>query len=252
MYYGAQLYTVREFTQTEADFERTIEKVAKMGYKWAQLSAAGPIPAKKIREICDRYGVKIPLTHTDANKILHNTQEVIEDHRIMGADYIGLSYLDGEYRRTREGIERFAADYAPAIEEIGRAGLKFMYHNHDFEFQKSEGKLVFDHIIDLLPKSVGFVLDLFWIQAGGGDPAWWIEKLAGRVDTIHFKDMVMYDGERRMCEIFEGNLNWERIYSACEKAGVKWAFVEQDDCYGKDQFECLKLSLDNMEKYKKF
>ncbi len=33
------------------------------------------------------------------------------------------------------------------------------------------------------------------------------------------------------------------IISACGEAGVKYAMIEQDDCYGRDEFDCLKKSL---------
>ena len=252
MQYGAQLYTVREFTQTEAGFDETIGKIAKIGYKWVQVSGAGPIPPERIRRICDGYGVRIAVTHTAPERIRTDTARVIEDHRILGADYIGIGALPGGYPRTRGGVESFARDFSAAVSEISRAGMHFVYHNHDFEFEKSEGKTLMEHFADMLGERSGFIPDVFWIQAGGGDPAHWIERLAGRADAVHFKDMVMVGGERRMCEIMEGNLNWERIYAACEKAGVKWAFVEQDDCYGVDPFECLRVSLENMERYKKY
>ncbi|MCL2352946.1 MAG: sugar phosphate isomerase/epimerase [Firmicutes bacterium] len=252
MEYGAQLYTVRNFCKTEADFAKTAEKIGKIGYRWVQLSGAGPIQPKRIRRICDDSGLRIAITHTAQDRIRLETAQVIEDHRVLGADYIGVGSLPGEYGRTKEGAERFAEEFAEAIAEIGRAGMKFMYHNHDFEFEKSGGRLLLEHLADALGENAGFTLDVYWVQAGGGDPAQWLEKLAGRVDAVHFKDMTMVNGERRMAEILEGNLNWERIYAACEKAKVKWAFVEQDDCYGKNPFDCLENSLRNMEKYRKY
>ena len=109
--------------------------------------------------------------------------------------------------------------------------------------------MLYDALIDGFDRdAVGFTLDTFWVQAGGGDSAWWLEKLAGRVDTIHFKDMAMLGGKRVMMEVMEGNLNWPAIFKACETAGVRWTFIEQDDCNGKDPFACLKTSYDNLAK----
>jgi sugar phosphate isomerase/epimerase len=96
---------------------------------------------------------------------------------------------------------------------------------------------------------MGFTLDTYWVQAGGGSPAAWLLKLKNRVDVIHIKDMCWKDGKFLMCEVMEGNLDWPAIIQAGNAAGVKYAMVEQDDCYGKDPFECLKTSFENWRKY---
>lgn len=90
MQLGAQLFTLRDYTQTAKDFAYSMGQVAKMGYKTVQISAIGPIPAQQVREICDENGLQIVLTHTDPNRILNDTEAVIREHDIMGCDYIGL------------------------------------------------------------------------------------------------------------------------------------------------------------------
>jgi len=242
---GAQLYTVREFTQTAEDFAATIKKVAEIGYKYVQVSAIGPIPAQEVADICKAGGVGIILTHTNQARIKDDTDAVIAEHRIMGADYIGMGSMPGGYERNTEGVKRFIADYAPAVEKIHAAGMTFMYHNHAFEFAKYDGKLMIDYLIEGLPQ-IGFILDTYWVQAGGADPAAWIKKLSGRVNVIHFKDVVWQDDKLLMGEVMEGNLNWESIFAASKAAGVQYAMVEQDNCYGADPFKCLKTSFDNL------
>ena len=243
---GAQLYTVREFTQTAKDFAATIKKVADMGYEYVQVSAIGPIPAQEVADICKSNGVEIIITHTrPPERIINDIDAVIEEHRIMGANYIGIGSMPDEYR-SAEGIKRFIADFAPAAEKMHAAGMMFMYHNHDFEFEKFGGKLMMDYLVDDFPK-MGFILDTYWVQAGGADPAAWLKKLAGRVPVIHFKDMAWAGGEQLMAPVMEGNLNWESIFMAAHAAGAKYAMVEQDNCYGADPFMCLKTSLDNLK-----
>ena len=246
MVIGAQLYTVREFTQTEKDFEQTIKKIADIGYRYVQISGAGPIPPKRFAEICASYDVKPVITHTAPNLIKDSTDEVIENHRIMGAKYVGVGMMPGEYHEGAEGTKKFIVDFLPAAKKIRDAGLLFMYHNHAFEFEKVAGKLRMELLSDgFAPELMGFTLDTYWVQAGGGDPAQWLERLNGRVEVIHIKDMKIVEGKQRGCEIKEGNLNWPAIYAACEKAGVKYAMVEQDNSYGDDPFDCLKLSFEN-------
>ena len=97
------------------------------------------------------------------------------------------------------------------------------------------------------PEMLKAEIDVFWIQAGGGDPAAWIRKCAGREPILHLKDMAMGpDREQRMAEIGEGNLNWPAILQAAEESGVEWYLVEQDNCYDRDPFESLAISYRNL------
>jgi sugar phosphate isomerase/epimerase len=243
---GAQQYTVREFTQTVHDFESTIKKVAEIGYNCVQISAIGTgIKAEEVADICKRNNIEIVITHTPLDRIINETQKVISEHALMGAKYIGVGALPWGSGNSKEGYVNFVRDTAPAAKAIKEAGFQFMYHNHDFEFMKFDDKTAMDYLAENFPDA-GFTLDTFWVQMGGGDSSQWLKKLAGRVDVIHVKDLVIVNSERRMCEVLEGNLNWDAIFEACEQAGVKYAMVEQDDCYGKDPFECLSRSLHNI------
>lgn len=247
MQIGAQLYTVRDFTQTEKEFADAMKKIADIGYTSVQISAIGKIEAQAVRDICDSNGLSIVVTHTNPDRIMSDTQRVIEEHKIMGAGYVGIGSMPDACRITTEGVRGFIETFSPAAREIKEAGLRFTYHNHDFEFEKMDGKLIMDYLVDYFPDT-SFTLDTYWVQAGGGDPSIWLEKLSGRVDVIHIKDMRIQGGKQVMAEIYEGNLNWNGIFGACERAGVKWAFVEQDDCYGMDPFQCLTTSFENLRK----
>lgn len=136
----------------------------------------------------------------------------------------------------------FIADFVPVAEKIEKAGFRFTYHNHDFEWEKFEGKRMIEFLIDEFPNLL-FVLDTYWVQAAGGDPAAWLAKLGGKIPVIHFKDMAWWRGQRRMAEVMEGNLNWPAIFDVCVPAGVEYAFVEQDDCNGRTRLSRLKLAL---------
>ena len=243
---GAQLYTVREFTQTKEGFAETIKKIADIGYECVQISAIGAeISVADVIEICTANNIEIVITHTPLDRIINDTEQVILEHELMNCKYIGLGMLPWNQSKHKEGYVKFVNDIKKATKVIKDAGYQFMYHNHDFEFIRFDGATAFDYLAESLPDA-GFTLDTFWVQAGGADPAQWLNKFAGRVDVIHIKDYVIVEGERRMAEVFEGNLNWESIFAAAQVAGVKYAMVEQDECYGKDPFTCLKTSFDNV------
>jgi sugar phosphate isomerase/epimerase len=116
--------------------------------------------------------------------------------------------------------------------------------------KRFEGKTWLAQLYDQAsPDILKAEIDTYWIQAGGGDPAWWVERCAGREPLLHVKDMAVGpDREQRMAEIGEGNLNWPTILAAARAGGVEWVLVEQDTCYGRDPFESLEISYKNLEK----
>lgn len=244
---GAQLYTVRDFTQNSKDFAETIKKVAAIGYETVQVSGVSQdISAAEIAEVCKANNVQIVLTHVPPDSLRKDVQAVIKNHEIMGCKYIGIGGVPG-HAHTKEGFSDFIKEFTPIAKAIKDAGKQFMYHNHSYEFFRCDGKTGMDYLADNFPDA-GFTIDTYWVQAGGSDPAYWIKKLAGRVDCIHLKDYVIVDGQPRMAEILEGNLNWDAIFDAAKAAGVKYALVEQDDAYVGDPFECLNTSFKNLKK----
>jgi sugar phosphate isomerase/epimerase len=248
---GAQLYTVRTHTQTEADFTESIKKIAAIGYTCVQVSGIGPIPADVVADLCEAHGLEIVITHTAPDRIKNETEAVIAEHKRMGAKYIGIGSMPGYYSEGFADAQKFIAEYHPAAKKIREAGLVFMYHNHDFEFERRDGKLLIEQLAEGFSEAeMGFTLDTYWVQAGGGSPSAWLLALKNRVDVIHIKDMC-WNGKIEMCEVMEGNLDWPGIIEAGKTAGVQYAMVEQDDCYGRDPFACLKTSFDNWkERYR--
>jgi len=247
MRFGAQLYTVREFTQTHKDFAETIKKIAAIGYDCIQVSAINPeIPAQEVAETCQAYNLDIIISHVSPLKIIEETGQVIEDHLAMKAKYIGVGSLPNGYSHDKKGYRKFITDFIPAARAFKDAGFQLMYHNHHYEWEKFESKRAIEYLFEKFPEA-NFTLDTYWIQAAGGDPAYWIDKFKGRVDVIHLKDYAVVGGKRRMAEVMDGNLNWGAIFKASANAGVKFGMVEQDECYGKDPFECLRASLLNLK-----
>ncbi|MCL1842960.1 MAG: sugar phosphate isomerase/epimerase [Defluviitaleaceae bacterium] len=246
MKFGAQLYTIRDYMHSHKEFANSIKKISKLGFECVQISGVDPIvPVEEIAETCKAYGLEIAITHTNPKRIMENTKEVILDHKLMGCNYVGIGMIPNEYERSKSGFMKFALDFTPAARALKEEGMQLMYHNHHIEFEKYEGKLVMDFIREVF-REVNFTLDTYWVQAGGADPAHWIRKLDKRVEVLHLKDFAVFEGISRMCEVMEGNLNWVRIMNAAKDVGVKYAMIEQDECYGKDPFECLGTSLFNI------
>lgn len=243
---GAQMYTVRDFAKNLDDFSETLKKIADIGYTTVQVSGTCPYEAEWLREKLTENSLSCVLTHTPATNILNNTEKVCRDHDVFSCRNIGLGAVPGG-KLTDEVYEKFVADFKPAAEKISECDHKLFYHNHAFEFTKSaDGKLFMDKILEEFPPELlSITFDTYWVQFAGADVCDWLEKLAGRVECVHLKDMTAtFKNGNRMAPVGHGNMNFEKIIAATEKAGTEYLLVEQDDCYEEDPFVCLKKSYD--------
>lgn len=247
---GLQLYTLRKQMQTEEEIERALERVAKIGYTCVQVSGIGKIEPERLREICDRVGIQIAATHTPSDRILEDTAGVIREHEILGCDYIGLGSIPKEYRNAAS-YGSYMQHYRRAAEEIAAAGKIFTYHNHAFEFERTaEKELAFDSVLKTFtPRQMMVTLDCYWVNYAGADVCDWIDRLSGRIDCVHLKDMGILNGEIVMLPVTEGNMNYPRIIEHLRAAGTRYAFVEQDNCNGEDPFDCAARSYRHLLPY---
>ena len=243
---GTQMYTIREFAQTPADIEKSLEKLANIGYKTVQVSGIGAIEPHKLRELCDKFGIEIIITHSNPDRIMSDTEKLIAEHKILGCSRIGIGSMPRQYWGSVEGVRQFIKDYTPAMNILVKNNMRLHYHNHAFEFERQNGEVIFDVMInETSSEQLAFILDTYWVQVGGRSVAAQIEALKGRLEVCHFKDLTMVDDKQRMAEIMNGNLPWNEIVKACKNVGCEYAMIEQDDCYGTDPFECLATSFKN-------
>ncbi|MGL6173988.1 MAG: sugar phosphate isomerase/epimerase family protein [Cellulosilyticaceae bacterium] len=243
---AAQMFTVREFTQTEKDFAETIKRLKGIGYDAVQISAIGPIAAEKVKEILDANEMTLCVTHTPMAKLLNQIDEVIADHKLWGCDSVGLGSM-GKIPTSLEEVKAFCQTFNQVADKLHEAGLKFYYHNHQFEFEKFEGKNVFEVMAEETSADrFKFLVDTYWIQGGGASPSQFIKQYKDRIDIVHLKDMSIIGNKQMTTEVGLGNMDMASILETCEAIGVKWYAVEQDDCR-RNPFESLEISLKNLK-----
>lgn len=243
---AAQMYTLREYTKTAADAAKTLKRVRDIGYQAVQISGFGPMPPADVAKMLQDNGLTCCSTHMGWNEFRNETDKLIDTHRLWGCTHPAIGSMPKDYR-SAEGVLKFAAEANEVGKKIADAGMDFSYHNHEFEFNKANGKTWLAILMEKTdPRYLKIELDTHWIQTGGGDPAWWVGQMAGRMPILHLKDYVIGPDGRRFAEIGEGNINWQPILAAAKKIGVEWYCVEQDSCYERDPFDSLKLSLDNL------
>ena len=236
---GAQFFTVREQCKTLDDFALTLKKVADIGYRTVQISGTCDFKPQWLKEQLDQNGLRCVITHTPADRLQADPAQVARDHDVFACPHVGLGWYSFDEEKG-DTYEKFIRTYRPVAEQLSVNGKLFMYHNHDQEFKRIGGKLIIEKLMEDIPAEVmGFTLDTFWVQAGGGDPAQWLEKLHGRIPCIHLKDFAY---GRKMAVVGEGNINFGRVFEKAEAGGTRYMLVEQDDCNGEDPMDCLRRS----------
>ena len=226
--FGLQLYTLRSELNGERDTE-IMRLVNEAGYSYVQ--AAGDLATIERTAIAAKsVGLDCIGTVTGIDKILDNFDEAMRIHKEIGAKDIGIS----SFLYTAAEMEEFISKANTLADRLCDYGITLSYHNHSNEFIiLDNGKRAYDMLVDgLTSKNAYFMPDTYWIAHGGADVRYYIEKLKGRIKTLHLKDTKMIKGGFTFGEIGQGNLNWQGIMESAMLAGTEYFVVEQDKCDG--------------------
>ena len=236
--WGLQLYTVRSLMAS--DVERTLADVARIGYGEVEFAGYfGRTPAQ-IRAALDAEGLTAPAVHLSLGELRTGFEAHAEAAAEIGHRYLVLPYLAGRERPGSGGGEEptaLVAGYRRLADELNsigercdQAGLRFAYHNHDFELQAVEVDEEEVRPLDVMlentdPDLVRFEIDLFWLVHGGGDPLDYFWRHPGRFELCHVKDRTPR-GE--MVDVGAGVIDFEGIFERDGQAGLIHYFVEHD------------------------
>jgi len=240
-----QLYTLRDFCQTEADFAQTLARVRKIGYRGIQLSNHGPIAPERIRAIAKENDLIICATHQKPQMFFDEPEAVVQLLDQLGTKLTAYPFPAGVDLSKEEEVSAMIAKLNTVGAMLAKAGQVLMYHNHALELYKLNGKMVLERIFEETdPAFLQGELDTYWIAAGGQNPAKWLEKLSGRHPLLHLKDYaVTATGAVHETMIGAGNLDFKEIIAAADTAGVEWFAVEQDSVQpGEEPFDCITRS----------
>ena len=240
---GLQLYTIRSTMDTAENIRASFKKLRELGYEVGQ-TAGCAIDYVEYGKIAKEEGIEICGTHDNYDIMVNDIDRAIANHKALGTTNMGIGGCNAQ-KDGVAGVEKFIEQANKIADRAYEEGMKFTYHNHSHEFMRlPNGKTMMEMLVEGLdPKKTSFVLDTYWVQHGGGDVRHWIEKLAGRIDILHLKDMGRNENGPFITEIGHGNIWWKGVIETAEKAGVKYYVVEQDTCPG-DPFDSLKFSAD--------
>ncbi len=255
-----QVYSVRD--DAKADLRGTLEKIKKMGFDGVEFAGLYGYAPADIKAMCAEIGLVPISAHVPYLDMLADPKGVLSQYAEIGVKFVAVPYLTPEYR---PGTDAFP-EVVKNVEMLGKVakelGIQLLYHNHDFEFAKIDGKYALDMLYDTVPAEyLQTELDVCWVNVGGEVPADYIRKYSGRCPVVHLKDFYgekdenMYEligintpapkkpGNFEFRPVGSGLNDFPAILKAAEESGAEWVVVEQDKpSMGLSPLECAEKS----------
>ncbi len=256
--FGAQLYTVRGLLRKEPD--RALKTLADIGFRevegYNRLASLALLPKLKEHGLTLRACVvETPLLTNNWEPFPElkplSVKEAVDSVAAAGAEFFVMGYIPPGARGDGEDFFRRTADRMNAAAELcKKAGLKFVWQNHAFEFAGRAGMRPIDLYKERLDlKLVGVQLDVFWLSMAGVDPVKMLQAWKGHVPALRLTDRSkgvpgQFDesvGLGAYTEAGTGVVDFPAILKAAPGAGVRFYSVGQDNMEG-DALESLKKS----------
>lgn len=249
---GLQLYTLRKEIPT--DVKGVIEKVAQAGYKEVETYGFSNgkfwgLTPKEFLKLLKDNGLKAPSGHYGMDDFMKtgSTDKLkadIESAAAIGGKYFTIAGAHVDVSKGADGFKKTAEGFNKVAEIAKASGLKFAYHNHDFEFKKFENTTGYDIYLTETDKNlVNFELDLYWVVRSGNDPLALFKKYPGRFPMWHVKDMDKAKPELNT-EVGKGSIDFKSIFAQAKLSGMTNFFVEHENNYVPDPIGSIKTSCD--------
>lgn len=221
---GVQLYTLRSAMAEAPD--TTLAALAEIGYAEVELAGLYGSTPEQMRARLDAVGLVAASSHHGVPEIRDGWERTLEGAVVLGQSLIVVPSIP-ESERTPDGLRRVADDFNRAAEAAAAAGLRFGYHNHDWEFSPLEdGTVPMRLLLDRTePARVDWQMDVFWTVHAGANPVAALQAVAGRVTSLHLKDRTL-SGE--MVDVGAGVIDFSDVLAEAERHGLLHAFVEHD------------------------
>ncbi|MBE9583076.1 sugar phosphate isomerase/epimerase [Mucilaginibacter sp. JRF] len=249
---GLQLYSLRDYLPK--DVKGVTEKVAKAGYKevetygYSKQNGFWGLDAKAYGQLLKANGLVSPSGHFGIESYFRDgtdkdLNEAIEAAKIIGSTYVILPWMGGDLIDTVDKCKAMAQKFNAAGELIKKAGLKFGYHNHNFEWKPVGDTSFYDVLLKETDVNlVTLELDLYWVYRSNLDPVKMLTENPNRFKLVHVKDADKANKELNT-EVGKGLIDYKAIFAAAQKAGIKHFIVEQENFTNIDPYVSIGESI---------
>lgn len=255
-----------------------LEKLAEIGYHCIEISQI-PMTAENVDALqkgCEAFNIEVAANSAmlepmgparpGMESLETDFDKIVADCQRLNTNFLRIPILPFGYMGNREKALDFVTRAEEMAIRLAEHNIALYYHNHHVEFERYDGKYLMDIIRENTTR-IGFELDVYWIQHAGENPVTYIQQFAGRIKLLHLKDyrikfdssilaeglsmetiMKAFTSAVQFAEVGEGNLPMQAIIDTGLACGSEYFLVEQDQQYGRDPFDCLITSRDNLIK----
>lgn len=261
---GLQLYSIRE--DMEKDMDSALRQVKEMGYDCVEFAGYFGHSAEEVKAMLDKYGLECVSVHQAPQLFVDEGQKAVDYIKTLGVKYAAVPWYEKDKLAGSPEWDNTVKIFTDVAELLKKNGIKMMYHNHDFEFNKVDGKFILDWIYDTIPQDlIEPEVDTCWVHYAGYNPAEYLLKYSGRINIVHLKDfacknlgggpvyaLIDEDGNEKKGSkedngfefrpVGHGIQDIPSIIEASEKAGASVLIVEQDQSNDRPPMEAAKMS----------
>ena len=232
-----QLYSIKD--ETQKNFKKAVETVAKIGYKGVEFAGYGGLSAEEMTALLKENGLYAVGSHCGISLFEEAFDKELAYNKAVGSKYMICPYAKVS---TREEVDHLVNLLNACSEKAAKEGIKVGYHNHAHEFVPVDGKYPLDLIAENTGDNVILELDVFWVAYAGVDPIEYIKKWGKKVELIHIKQI---DAEKANVDIDDGILNMAKIRD--ESKYAKYFILEHEE-FDKPVWDAIQNDFNSLSK----
>jgi sugar phosphate isomerase/epimerase len=257
---GLQLYSIRD--DMSADPQGSLAQLAEMGYKYLEHANYADrkfygYSSTEFKKILNDLGLKMISGHTVLEKqhwdevrkdFSDSWKFTVDDAAVLEQKYLVSSWMDESVRKSYDDFSHYMDIFNKCGELCKKSGMKFGYHNHDFEFsEKLNGEKLFDIMMRSIdPDLVVMQLDIGNLYSGGAVALDIVNQYPGRFENVHVKDVIKTGSDEQYESIIigEGVADVRKVLELVKETdGARVIIVEQESYQGRTPMECVKTDL---------
>jgi sugar phosphate isomerase/epimerase len=230
---GFQSWSVQKLLQQ--DFDGTLKEMAQSGFQsmelcsppsYRQFGFGGLVNLKgsELREKINGTGLKCESCHYQWGELKASLDERIEYAKDLGLKQMILSTFGLPARATLDDWKRNAGELNKMGEKAHAAGIQLGFHNHDFEFKKIDGRLIYDELLSVFdPKLIKLQFQVAVISLGYEADKYFTE-YPGRFVSLHLVDWSPAD--KKQVPVGQGAIDMKKLFAAAKVGGIQNYFLE--------------------------
>lgn len=224
-----QLYSSRNFP----DLDRQAGMLAAIGIKHAEPFGGLFADVDTLRSALQKHGLTAPSAHVGAPALRDDFEGSVAKLKGVGVKTMIVPAVPpAERKQDRAGWESLGRELKAWAHKAADHGLRFAWHNHDFEFAAlPDGSMPLEHILGE-DAAVLWQCDIAWVVRGKQDPATWIKRYAPRIVSFHVKDLAtpgQHADEDGWADVGFGTIDWKSLLPVMRSTPADIYTLEHDN-----------------------